>query len=218
MQHWHIKFTEWFHWVQSEWSPLRTHSSSLQQSGTPRAGGHTLTIMFQTHWNTSLPLRCLVPFGICVYFQSSCHLVATCSTNQLCWKRTSSASCLINYFAGCASSALWEIAKFIKVRLYSTFPCWILYYRCLPFPSIIYFCFFHLSSYRSYPSPLIIPIPLFSIISRSTLLFLKDGNQLVCDTQMQAQRVSSTQEYIPANFVSSVLWLQLNEHLADVLR
>lgn len=115
---WHIKITEWFHWVQSEWSLLRTHSSSLQQSGTPGAGGHTLTITFHRHWNTSLPFRCLVPFGICVYFQSSCYLVATCSTNQLCWKRISSASRLINCFAGCASSALWEIAKFIKVSLY----------------------------------------------------------------------------------------------------
>lgn len=173
-----------------EWSPLRTHSSSLQQSGAPRAGGHTLTITFQRHWNISLPLRCLVPFGICVYFQSSCHLVATCSTNQLCWKRTSLTSCIINYFAGCASSVLWEIIKFIKVIRCSTSPCWTLYYRPLLFPSIIYFCLFNLSSYRSYPSPLIIPIPLSSIISRSVLLFLKEGDQLVCGTyKMQAQHV-----------------------------
>lgn len=197
--------------MQSEWSPLRTHSSSLQQSGTPRAGGHTLTIIFQRHWNTSLPLRCLVPFGICVYFQSSCHLVATCSTNQLCWKRTSSASCVINYFVGCASSALWEIAKFIKVSLYSTSSYWTLYYRHLLFPSIIYFFLFNLSSYRSHPSPLIIPTPLFSIVSRSTLLFLKEGDQLICDTQDAAKTcVSSIKKYIPANFVSSVFWLHPN--------
>lgn len=211
MWRWHIKIIEWFHWVQSEWSPLRTYSSSLQQSGTPRAGGQTLTIVFHRYWNTSLPLRCLVPFGICVYFQSSCHLVATCSTNQQCWKRTSPASCLINYFAGCASSVLWEVAKFIKVSLYSTSPCWILHYRHLLFSSIIYFCLFNLSSYRSYPSPLIIPIPLFSYLLQVYITLSERGwpAGMWCPDE-GITYLSSIQEYIPANFVSSVFWLRLN--------
>lgn len=187
--HLHIKITEWFHWVQSEWSSLRTHSSSLQQSGTLRAGGHTLTITFHRHWNTSLPFRCLVPFGICVYFQSSCHLIATCSTNQLCWKRISSASWLINNFAGCTSSALWEIAKFIKVNFYSTSPYWTQYYRYLLFPSIIYFCLFNLSSYRNYPSPLIIPFHFPLSFPGLCYSFWKRVTSWYVTPKMQAQHV-----------------------------
>lgn len=68
MWHWHIKITEWFHWVQPGWSPLRTHAFSLQQSGTPRAGGHTLTITFHRHWNTSSAIEVSGSFwNLCVF-------------------------------------------------------------------------------------------------------------------------------------------------------
>lgn len=104
----------------TEWALLRPYSFGSQ--GTSRAGGGTLTTMFNSQWNTSLSLRCLVPFGICVYFQPSCHLVATHSTNQQRWKRTSLTSCLINNFAGWDASVLWETAKLSKVIAYSASP------------------------------------------------------------------------------------------------
>lgn len=50
------------------------------------------------------------------------------------------------------------------------------------------------------------------------LLLLKEGDQLVRDTQDAGKTcISSTQEYTPANFVSSV-FLAIAEHLVDVLR
>lgn len=159
--------------------------ATISSQGASRAGGCILSTMFSNLWNAPLPLRCLVPSGICVYFQPSCHLVATCSANQLCWKRTSLTSCLIHNFVGYTSSVLWEIAKLSKVSPYSTSPHCTLFYRPLCFPTIIYFLF-NLSSCRSYSSPLLILIPFFCIISRSMPLFWERMTRLCVVLKMQS--------------------------------